>query len=100
MKDHHIKVNIKILKTQTASCGKREKMAHILPGCQVALTHGRYRWRHEKVLCELSEVLEVDRRRKRPKDQKQGQTQLVRQGEATAGTKAPRRKSVQDREND
>ena len=61
-------------------CSKRGTMAHILPGCQVALTQGRYRWRHDKVLRELADVLEAERRRKRPTDQKPGQIQFMRQG--------------------
>ena len=28
---------------------------HILAGCRVALTQGRYRWRHDKVLRQISE---------------------------------------------
>ena len=45
-------------------------------------------------------VLEVERRRKRPTDQKPGQIQFVRRGEATADKRAPRRKSVLDRGHD
>lgn len=75
-------------------CVKRGTMALILSGCQVALTRGRYRWRHVKVLCELADVLEVERKRKRPTDQKPGQIQFVRQVEATADKRAPSRKSV------
>ena len=72
-------------------------MADILSGCQVALTHGRYRWRHDKVPRELADVLEVERRRKRQTDQKPGQIQFVRQGEASADKRAPRQKAVLDR---
>ena len=72
-------------------------MAHILSGRQLALTQGRYRWRHDKALRELADVLEVERRRKRPTDQKPGQIQFVRQGEATADKRAPSRKSVLDK---
>ena len=75
-------------------------MAHILSGCQEALTQGRYRWRHDKVLCELADVLEVESSRKRPTDQKPGQIQFVRQSEATADKRAPRQKAVLDRGRD
>ena len=37
-------------------CGKRGTMAHILSGYHVALTQGRYRYRHDKVLQELADV--------------------------------------------
>ena len=73
-------------------CGKRKTMAHILSGCQVALTQGRYRWRH--VLSELTNFLEVERRRKRPETQKQGHIQCKREGEATADTRAPRHAEI------
>ena len=72
-------------------------MADILSGCQVALTHGRYRWRLDKVPRELADMLEVERRRKRQTDQKPGQIQFVRQGEASADKRAPRQKAVLDR---
>lgn len=57
--------------------------------------------RYNKVLCDLADVLEVRWRRegkygKRPTDLKQGQKQLVKQGEATADTREPRRKSILD----
>ncbi|KAL0973496.1 hypothetical protein UPYG_G00204760 [Umbra pygmaea] len=33
-------------------------LQHILAGCKVALSQGRYRWRHDQVLRKLAEVLE------------------------------------------
>ena len=45
-------------------------------------------------------MLEVERRSKRTTDQKPGQIQFVRQGEATADKRAPSRKSVLDRGHD
>ncbi|KAK0135439.1 Retrovirus-related Pol polyprotein from type-1 retrotransposable element R2 [Merluccius polli] len=47
-------------------CGGKGTMAHILSGCKTALTQGRYRWRHDKVLAQLAEILEQERRKKRP----------------------------------
>ncbi len=41
-------------------------MAHILSGCKIALTQGRYRWRHDKVLTVLADILEQERRKKQP----------------------------------
>lgn len=76
-------------------------MVHILSGCQVALTstQGRYRiWGHDKVLRELADVLEVERKRRRLTNVKQSR-QFVRQCEATAGhVRATRRTSVLDRD--
>ncbi|KAI8485154.1 hypothetical protein Bbelb_370790 [Branchiostoma belcheri] len=46
-------------------CGERGTMAHILSGCKVALAQGRYRWRHDKVLAVIAELLEQQRRKKR-----------------------------------
>ncbi len=40
-------------------------MAHILSGCKTALAQGRYRWRHDKVLTVLADILEQERTRKR-----------------------------------
>ena len=45
-------------------CGKRGTMVHILSVCQLALTQGRYRWRHDKVLRGLVDALEVKGERK------------------------------------
>nr|XP_055036896.1 uncharacterized protein LOC129424307 [Misgurnus anguillicaudatus] len=47
-------------------CGGRGTMAHILSGCKTALTQGRYRWRHDKVLAVLADILEQERRKKQP----------------------------------
>ncbi len=41
-------------------------MAHILSGCKIALTQGRYRWCHDKVLTVLADILEQERRKKQP----------------------------------
>ena len=47
-------------------CGKRGTIAHILSGCMVALTLGIYRARHDNVLQHLAEILDIERRMKRP----------------------------------
>lgn len=40
-------------------CGNNKaSLQHILSGCKVALTQGRFRWRHDQVLAKLAEVLE------------------------------------------
>ena len=35
-------------------CGQEGTLNHLLSGCKVALSQGRYKWRHDKVLKELS----------------------------------------------
>ena len=35
-------------------CGKHATLNHILTGCSVALSQGRYKWRHDQVLKELA----------------------------------------------
>ena len=47
-------------------CGGTATLAHILSGCKTALQQGRYRWRHDKVLQTLADILETERRKKRP----------------------------------
>ena len=39
----------------------KASLHHILSGCKVALTQGRYGWRHDRVLRELAEILEERR---------------------------------------
>ncbi|XP_069114448.1 uncharacterized protein [Argopecten irradians] len=46
-------------------CNRPGNLALVLSGCNVALTQGRYRWRHDKVLRELADILERERIKKR-----------------------------------
>ena len=39
-------------------CGESGTLNHILAGCKVALSQGRYKWRHDKVLKELAAAVE------------------------------------------
>lgn len=39
-------------------CGKPANLCHVLSACRVALTDGRYRWRHDRVLGVMGEALE------------------------------------------
>ncbi|XP_063419448.1 uncharacterized protein LOC134702450 [Mytilus trossulus] len=55
-------------------CGERGTMAHILSGCKVALTQGRYRWRHDKVLKHLAEILDIERKRRDHQKQRQNRS--------------------------
>ena len=51
-------------------CDKPGTMQHTLSSCQTALTQGRYRWRHDRVLKELADILERERRKTRPTNKK------------------------------
>ena len=70
-------------------CGERGTLQHILSGCRVALSQGRYRWRHDQVLRELAQC--VDERRMKnnraPKEEEKGITFVK------AGHKKPREKT-------
>ncbi|XP_066271283.1 uncharacterized protein [Branchiostoma lanceolatum] len=70
-------------------CGKRGTMAHILSGCSTALTQGRYRWRHDKVLTTIASILEVERKKKRHLESRRGPAiAFVREGEKSRPAKA------------
>ncbi|CAC5364749.1 unnamed protein product [Mytilus coruscus] len=69
-------------------CGERGTMAHIISGCKVALTQGRYRWRHDKVLKHLAEILDIERRKKRPSNTEAKQIRFVREGDTGHATKS------------
>ena len=62
-------------------CGEKGTLAHILSGCKTALTQGRYRWRHDKVLAALAHALDQERRKKREdKGSAKGKISFVREG--------------------
>lgn len=44
--------------------GERGTMAHIPAGCKTALSQGTYRWRHNRVLGALTDILEQERCKK------------------------------------
>ena len=39
-------------------CGENATLNRIFSGCKVALSHGRHKWRHDKVLHELATVIQ------------------------------------------
>ncbi|VDI22183.1 Hypothetical predicted protein [Mytilus galloprovincialis] len=57
-------------------------------GCKVALTQGRYQWRHDKVLNHLAEILNIERRKKRPSKAETKQIRFVREGDMGHATKS------------
>jgi len=64
-------------------CGGPGSLAHILSGCKIALQQGRYRWRHDRVLQTLADVLETERRNKRPEQRQESRSAIhfVKAGE-------------------
>ena len=46
-------------------CGKPANLEHVLSSCRIALTDGRYTWRHDQVLKALAHGLEKERGKKR-----------------------------------
>ena len=45
-------------------CGQEGTLNHILSGCKVALSQGRYKWRHDKVLRTIANIVEEKRKEK------------------------------------
>lgn len=70
-------------------CRKKGTLAHILAGCPTALTQGRYRWRHDKVLMVIADFLEQARRKPRhPCKQQNPAPQFIRAGEQPSTTRS------------
>ena len=63
-------------------CGKEGTLAHILSGCGVALSQGRYKWRHDKVLKELASTVQakINQNKDKPENKKT-HIQFVKQGQ-------------------
>lgn len=62
-------------------CGKPANLEHILSSCSVALSEGRYTWRHDQILSVLADSLEKARKRPPPKDKRLKFINFVRAGE-------------------
>ena len=64
-------------------CGGKGTITHILSGCEVALTQGRYKWRHDQVLRELAQCIEERRKssNKTPTKDTRKDIVFVREGE-------------------
>ncbi|XP_069134316.1 uncharacterized protein [Argopecten irradians] len=57
-------------------CGQRGTLQHIHTSCNVALAQGRYTWRHNKVLRELADILEKERKNTRSNQPRPTHTQI------------------------
>ena len=63
-------------------CGKEGTLTHILSGCSVALSQGRYKWRHDKVLRELASSVQTKLLENKDKVEcKKTRIQFVKEGE-------------------
>merc|ERR1739842_277467 len=63
-------------------CGMEGTLNHILSGCGVALSQGRYKWRHDKVLKELASAVQskINQNKDKPENKKT-HIQFVKQGQ-------------------
>jgi hypothetical protein len=43
-------------------CGRQANLEHVLSSCKTALSDGRYRWRHDKVLASIADPIDKARR--------------------------------------
>ena len=63
-------------------CGNEGTLAHILSGCRVALSQGRYKWRHNKVLKEIASTIQARISINKDKvESKKTQIQFVKEGQ-------------------
>ena len=64
-------------------CGGKGTLPHILNGCSIALSQGRYKWRHDQVLREIATYTEARRKisNKNPKPLKTKDIAFVKKGE-------------------
>ncbi|KAK0155305.1 hypothetical protein N1851_002363 [Merluccius polli] len=62
-------------------------LQHILSGCKIAFSQGRYRWRHDQVLRKLAEVLEVCRQGNKEPPSAEDHTSFVSEGGVRRNTR-------------
>ena len=68
-------------------CGGNGTLAHILSGCSVALSQGRYTWRHNQVLRQIALCVDAKRKAHNNQVQREGRgIQFVKAGEKKAST--------------
>ena len=72
-------------------CGETGTLTHILSGCRVALTEGKYKWRHDQVLREIAQIVEERRRSNNaaPRDKGGGKIDFIKPGEKRRKTQRP-----------
>ena len=64
-------------------CGGNGTLTHILSGCKVSLSDGKYKWRHDQVLKEIAQSVEEKRKENNsaPREKGGGKIDFVRPGE-------------------
>jgi hypothetical protein len=78
-------------------CGGVETLNHVLSACTVALSSGRYTWRHNQVLKKLVEALDESRRKANARTATcQTQKRWMRSGGAIASRNLPARVSTEN----
>ena len=70
-------------------------MNHILAGCKVALSQGRYKWRHDKVLKELAAAVQrMINENKERKDEEKREILFIKAGEKAEASKSILQESI------
>ena len=79
-------------------CGGKGTLTHILTGCSVALSQGRYKWRHDQVLREVANITEARRKscNNNPKTLNKEEIKFVKQGETITPTEKATRCYLDD----
>ena len=76
-------------------CGENGTLNHILSGCKVALSQGRYKWRHDKVLRELAAAVQEQIVRNRDKEEETNRKiNFIKAGEKTKEKKTMQSTSI------
>ena len=63
-------------------CKRPANLEHVLSSCKIALSDGRYTWRHDQVLKAIAEKLDVARRQTRPVKSKMTYISFQKAGES------------------
>ena len=76
-------------------CGENGTLNHILAGCKVALSQGRYKWRHDKVLKELAAAVQrMINENKDRKDEEKREILFIKAGEKAEASKSIQQESI------
>ena len=69
-------------------CGGSGTLTHILSSCKVALSQGRYTWRHNEVLRQIKQFVDAKRKNHNNQPRREGKNiiQFVKAGEKSAPT--------------
>lgn len=68
-------------------CNKPANLQHVLSGCKVALTDGRYRWRHDQVLRQIAHYIELAVKGNKKSNNKPMFINFVKEGQQRSGNK-------------